>query len=136
MRMQITRRGKLKAFGVVFLLIALVVGFQIVRFRLFYYGYSKADVKGFVRKIQYKGPPYCKYNEIEVVAQRGGDLAQGGEIWKYSVDSRDENAPIIQELRAAQDSGKMATIHYRQDLHAWWRCAPTEYFVTGVDREK
>ena len=129
-----TGRTKLMIVGVLFLLIAGVVGFQFVRFRFFYYGYSRGDVKAFVRKIQYKGPPYCKYTEVEVVAQRGGDLAAGGEIWKFSLDSRDEHAPLVEQLRAAQDSGKMATLRYRQDLHAWWRCAPTEYFVTSVEK--
>ncbi len=131
--MAISRMGKFKMVLGVFGLLALVALWQVGRY-YYYRGYATGTRTGYLRKVTTKGPPYCKYIVGELVVQRGGENAAGGETWEFSVDSRDENAPIVSQLREVEKAGKLATLRYRQDLHMWWRCAPTEFFVTGVEK--
>lgn len=131
--MALSRKGKLKAALVVFLLLDGIVGWQVARY-YWYHGYATGTRTGYLRKITTKGPPYCKYIVGELVLQRGGEVASGGETWEFSVDTKDESSPIVSELREVEKSGKLATVRYRQDLHMWWRCAPTEFYVTGVEK--
>lgn len=131
--MALSRMAKFKIFLVFFGLMALVALWQVARY-YYYRGWAKGTKSGYLRKVQLKGPPYCKYILGEVVLQRGGEVAQGGEVWEFSVDTRDENAQIVKDLHDAEKTGKLSTFSFRQDLNMWWRCAPTEYFVVGVEK--
>jgi hypothetical protein len=128
-----TGKAKLKIALVFLGLIALVALWQVGRY-YWYRGYAQGTKSGYLRKLQVKGPPFCKYVMGEVVLQRGGEVAQGGEVWEFSIDTRDEESQIFKDLRDAEKSGKLSTFRFRQDLNMWWRCAPTEYFVVGVEK--
>jgi hypothetical protein len=128
-----TGKAKLKIALVFFGLIALVAVWQTARY-YWYRGYAVGTKSGYLRKLQVKGPPFCKYVMGEVVLQRGGEVAQGGEVWEFSIDHNDENDLVFKDLREAEKSGKLSTFRFRQDLNMWWRCAPTEYFVVGVEK--
>ncbi len=131
--MALARRSRLKIALGFLAVVGLVAAWQGMRYWWFR-GYAKGTKSGYLRKLQQKGPPFCKYVMGEVILQRGGEVAQGGETWEFSIDTRDENAQIVKDLREAEKSGKLITFQFRQDLHMWWRCAPTEYFVTGVEK--
>jgi hypothetical protein len=79
-----------------------------------------------------KGPPYCKYLSGEMAVQ-GNGLAQI-EIWEFSIDDDSDKNPLVKQLKDAEKSGERVTIDYRQDLNQWYRCTPSEYFVTGVEK--
>ncbi len=111
-------------------LILLFVGFQALRF-WWYRGYATGTRTGVVRKISVKGPPYCKYLSGEMVVQ-GSQLAP--ETWEFSVDDYDDHNPIVKQLHEAEKSGARVTLHYRQDLHSLYRCTPSEYFITKVEK--
>lgn len=112
------------------LLFALVEGGRVWWFR----GYSKGSRTGIVRKVSIKGPPYCKYFAGELALQ-GGQPGQPAEIWEFSIDGDDDTKnPLVAKLSEAEKSGERVTLSYRQDLHALFRCTPSEYFVTGVDK--
>lgn len=96
-----------------------------------YRGYSKGTRTGTVRKISIKGPPYCKYISGEMITQ--GPALQP-EIWEFSVDDDSETNPLVKELHEAEKKGDKVTLHYRQDLHSLYRCTPSEYFVTKLER--
>jgi hypothetical protein len=96
-----------------------------------YRGYSKGTRTGTVRKVSIKGPPYCKYLSGELVVQ--GNALQP-ELWEFSVDDDAETNPIVKDLQAAEKNGNKVTLHYRQDLHSLYRCTPSEYFVTKVEK--
>ncbi len=131
--MPLSRKAKFKIFLVLFGIVAMFGLYQTGRY-YYYRGYSTGTKTGIVRKVSYKGPPYCKYVMGEMVMQQGANAVQETQVWEFSVDVRDENAPIVKTLREAEKSGKLATLRYRQDLNMWWRCAPTEYFVTDVEK--
>ena len=38
------------------------------------------------------------------------------------------------EMHEAEKSGARITLQYRQDLHALFRCTPSEFFITGIDK--
>ena len=41
----------------------------------------------------------------------------------------------MRDLKEAERSGKrVATLDYRQDHHVWWRCNPSESFITAVEK--
>jgi hypothetical protein len=128
-----TGKAKLKIALVFLGLVSLVALWQVGRY-YWYRGYAQGTKSGYLRKLQTKGPPFCKYVMGEVVLQRGGEVAQGGEVWEFSIDGSDEASSLFKDLREAEKSGKLATFRFRQDLHMWWRCAPTEYFVVGVEK--
>lgn len=128
-----SRKSKLKVFLGFFTVFAVIALYQTARY-YYFRGYATGTRTGYLRKVTTKGPPYCKYTVGELVLQKGGDMAQGGETWEFSLDTSDPGAAIVQQLREVEKAGKLATLQYRQDLHMWWRCAPTEYIVTGVER--
>ena len=111
-------------------LFALVEGGRVWWYR----GYSNGSRTGVVRKISIKGPPYCKYFSGELALQAGAP-GQPVEIWEFSIDGEDsEKNPLVQNLKLAEKSGERVTLNYRQDLHSLFRCTPSEYFVTGVEK--
>lgn len=111
-------------------LFALIEGGRVWWFR----GYSNGSRTGIVRKVSIKGPPYCKYFSGELALQ-GGQPGQPPEIWEFSIDGADDtNNPLVVKLNEAERSGERVTLNYRQDLHSLFRCTPSEYFVTGVDK--
>ena len=130
--MALSRSAKLKTFLAFFCVLALVGIWQTARY-YYYRGWAKGTKTGTIRKVAYKGPPYCKYIMGEMIMQQGNSAAQPV-TWEFSIDSRDENDPIAKQLQDAEKSGKLTTLQYRQDLNMWWRCAPTEYFVVGVEK--
>ena len=112
------------------LLAVFVEGARVWWFR----GYSKGSRTGIVRKISIKGSPTCKYFSGELALQGAGP-AQAPEIWEFSIDGADdEKNPLVGALKDAEKSGGRVTLNYRQDLHSLFRCTPSEYFVTGVEK--
>jgi hypothetical protein len=97
-----------------------------------YRGYSKGSRTGVIRKVSVKGPPYCKYLSGEMAVQSSGLVAP--EIWEFSVDDDGDANPIVVALHTAEKNGDRVTLDYRQDLHALFRCTPSEYFVTKVEK--
>ena len=97
-------------------------------------GYSKGTRTGVVRKMSVKGPPYCKYISGEMVLQ-GGAPGQPQELWEFSVDGDDNDQnPLMVALKGAERSSEKVTLAYRQDLHSLYRCTPSEYFITGIEK--
>ena len=97
-----------------------------------YRGYSKGSRSGVVRKISIKGPPYCKYLSGELAVQ--GATPLNAEIWEFSVDDDADANPVVVALKDAEKNGTRVTLDYRQDLHSMYRCTPSEYFVTKVEK--
>src|SRR5688572_32585193 len=104
--MPLSRKGKLKIALVLFGLVGLVVGYQAVKY-WWYKGYAKGTKSGYLRKLQSKGPPYCKYVLGEVVLQRGGEVAQGGEVWEFSVEDDGEEGRLVRGLGEAGRAGSL-----------------------------
>jgi hypothetical protein len=99
-----------------------------------YRGYSVGTRSGIVRKVTEKGPPYCKYMSVEMAVVTGGAMTNGADLWEFSVDDDKPTSPIVVALKAAEKTGDRVTIDYRQDLHSLFRCTPSEYFATKVER--
>jgi hypothetical protein len=116
----------------VFTLLALFVGVEAMRVWWFH-GYSRGTRTGVVRKISFKGPPYCKYMMGEMALQ-GTLPGQPVEIWEFSVDDEKPTDPLVAQLHAAERSAERVTLQYRQDLHSLFRCTPSEYFVVGIEK--
>jgi hypothetical protein len=112
-------------------LILLFAGYEGLRV-WWYRGYSKGSRTGVVRKVSVKGPPYCKYLSGELAVQGSNPLVP--EIWEFSVDDDSDTAPVVVALHDAEKKGDRVTLDYRQDLNALFRCTPSEYFVTRVER--
>ncbi len=112
-------------------LLLLFVGYEGARV-WWYRGYSVGARTGVIRKMSLRGPPYCKYLAGELVLQ-GTQPGQPVETWEFSVDDESEKNPLIKQLHEAEKSGERITLDYRQDLHALFRCSPSEYFVTKVE---
>ena len=119
-------------FGIPLGLILLAVGFEGIRVWWFR-GFSKGSRTGVVRKVSVKGPPYCKYLSGELALQ-GALPGQAVETWEFSIDDDDDKNPLVVGLREAERSGARVTLDYRQDLHSLFRCTPSEYFITGVEK--
>lgn len=98
-----------------------------------YRAYSVGTRTGVVRKISVRGPPYCKYLAGEMAVQAANTTMQA-EVWEFSVDDDGENAPVVIALHDAEKKGERITLKYRQDLHSLFRCTPSEYFVTAVEK--
>lgn len=94
-------------------------------------GHAHGIVTGTVRKISVHGPPYCKFLTGELVYQ-GGNAGQQQEVFNFSVDDHQESNPVVRDLEAAERSGARVTLDYRQDLRLWWRCNPSQLFITAV----
>jgi hypothetical protein len=128
----ISRKAKVRA--VLFLLAALAVFVGVEALRVWWFhGYSRGTRTGVVRKISYKGPPYCKYMMGEMALQ-GTLPGQPVEIWEFSVDDEKPSNPLVTQLHQAERSGERVTLQYRQDLHSLFRCTPSEYFVIGIEK--
>jgi hypothetical protein len=113
-------------------LILLVVGYQGLKV-WWYRGYSTGSRTGVIRKVTVKGPPYCKYLSAEMVVQTGG-ITTAADVWEFSVDDDSLTSPIVVALKEAEKKGERVTVDYRQDLHSLYRCTPSEYFATKVER--
>lgn len=129
--MALPKKAKLVLFLLPVALMLIVGGYQGLRY-WWYRGYSKGTRTGVVRKLTIKGPPYCKYVSGELVVAAGMQLTP--EVWEFSVDEDSENNPIMVALHEAEKKGDRVTLHYRQDLHSLYRCTPSEYFVTKVEK--
>jgi hypothetical protein len=130
--MPLARKTKLLLAALPVVLVLLAIGSQVVRVWWFR-GYSMGSRTGVVRKVSVKGPPYCKYLSAEMVLP-GSLPGMPAETWEFSVDDDDERNPLVQALHDAERSGARVTLAYRQDLHSLYRCTPSEYFVTGLQR--
>ncbi|MSP59661.1 MAG: hypothetical protein EXR72_04845 [Myxococcales bacterium] len=95
------------------------------------HGYSRGTRTGVIRKISVKGSPLCKYLEGEMVLI--GSQAGVAEIWTFTVDNDAPEMPVVKALHEGEKAAKQITLAYRQDKGKWWACAPTEYYVTGVE---
>ena len=110
-----------------------LLGLSIVPLNLWWhYAYSRGSRTGIVRRVSIKGPPYCKYVSAELATQ-GSGIAQT-EVWEFSIDDNREDAPLLVALRDAEKGGGRVTVKYRQDLGQWYRCAPYEFFVEGIEK--
>ena len=94
------------------------------------HGYSRGDRTGVVRKFSYMGSPQCKFWSGELVMP-STSMARP-EVWYFTISPQGEGDPLIKDIQAAEASGKLTTLKYRQDKGKWWACAPTEYYVTAV----
>ena len=130
--MALSGKTKLRIALGVFVVLIGFVGVEALRVWWFR-GYSRGTRTGVIRKISYKGPPYCKYMMGEMALQ-GTIPGQPVEIWEFSVDDEKTSNPLVQQLHAAERSAERVTLQYRQDLHSLFRCTPSEYFVTGVEK--
>lgn len=128
--MALPKKAKLILVLVPIALVLIFGGYQGVRY-WWYKGYSKGTRTGIVRKVSTKGPPYCKYLSGEMQVQ---GTALQAEIFEFSVDDDSESNPIVKDLQEAEKKGEKVTLHYRQDLHSLYRCTPSEYFVTKVEK--
>ena len=115
-------------FGVLFLLFA----YNGVRY-WWNRGYSVGDRTGVIRKVSEKGPPYCKYLDGEMILTGNGANLQT-EVWNFSVDDDSEKNPLVMQLKDAEKNGTKVTLKYRQDRGSLYRCTPSEYFVTAVEK--
>ncbi len=95
-------------------------------------GFSKGARTGVIRKISVRGPPYCKYLSGEMALQSAGLAAP--EIWEFSVDDDADTNPLVVALHEAEKKGERVTLDYRQDKGSLFRCTPSEYFVTKVEK--
>jgi hypothetical protein len=123
---------KLKVALFALLLVALVGVWQGIVF-WFRHGYSVGTRTGVIRKISVKGPPYCKYLAGELALQ-SATPTQTVEVWEFTVDDDHDTNPLVADLHTAEKAARPVTLKYRQDLKVWWRCNPSEYYVTGVER--
>jgi hypothetical protein len=128
--MALSKKAKVLVFLLPVALVLLVAGFQGAKYWWFR-DYSHGTRTGTVRKLSVKGPPYCKYLSGELVAQ-GPQVA--AEVWEFSVDDDHDTNPVVVALHDAEKTGGRVTLHYRQDLHSMYRCTPSEYFVTKVEK--
>ena len=131
--MPMSRRAKVISFLSLFGLLALYGGYQAIKY-WWNTGYSKGSRTGTIRKIAIKGPPYCKYLSGEMALQTAGLGGGQPEIWEFTVDDKNEESQLYKDLEAAQKAAKPVTLKYRQDLKMWWRCSPSEYYVTAVEK--
>ena len=128
--MALGRKGKV----ILALVGAVVIFVGVEALRVWWFrGYSHGNRTGVVRKVSVKGPPYCKYVSGEIVLQ-GTVPGTPAEIWEFSVDDEREDGAIMKALKEAERGGSRITLQYRQDLHSLFRCTPSEYFVTGVEK--
>ena len=130
--MPMTRSVKLRAALAVFALIAVVAAWQGLTYA-WHKGYAHGSATGVVRKVSVHGPPYCKYLTGELVFQ-GSQAGQPQELFHFSVDDAKDGNPIVQQLKEAERAGNRVTVDYRQDIKPWWRCNPSENFITGLEK--
>ena len=130
--MTMSRRSKVLLILLPFAALSLWLGWRGVLF-LWYRGYSIGTRSGVIRKISIKGPPYCKYFSAEMVLQ-GSLPGMPFETWEFSVDDERPEAPLVKALQEAERRSDRVTVHYRQDRRSLFRCTPSEYFATALER--
>jgi hypothetical protein len=130
--MALSRKAKISLIVGPIVLLALVVLSQLGRV-WWYSAYSEGTRTGVIRKISIKGPPYCKYLSAEMVLQ-SAIPGQPAEVWEFSVDEDDETSPLVMALHETEKKGERVTVRYRQDLGSLYRCTPSEYFVTAIEK--
>jgi hypothetical protein len=130
--MPLSRSGKIRL-ALVLLALLLVVGTWQGLSVAWSRGYAHGTATGIVRKVSVHGPPYCKFLTGELVFQ-GTQAGQKQELFDFSIDNDSETNPIVAQLHEAERAGARVTLDYRQDRKLWWRCNPSEYFVTGVEK--
>ena len=130
--MPLSRKGKIRLVLAVVGALVLFVGIEALRVWWFHV-YSRGTRIGVIRKLSYKGPPYCKYISGEMALQ-GTLPGQPVEIWEFSIDDESDSNPVLKEMHEAEKSGARITLKYRQDLHSLFRCTPSEFFITGIDK--
>ena len=129
--MSLSRRAKLRI--VLAIAVLLVIGGAWFGISMAWRrGYAHGTVTGIVRKVSVHGPPYCKILTGELVYQ--GSNSQKPELFEFSVDDREDGNPIVHDLQEAQRAGKRVTLGFRQDHHIWWRCNPSENYITAVEK--
>jgi hypothetical protein len=96
-------------------------------------GYAHGSATGVVRKVSVHGPPYCKFLTGELVYQ-GSSVGAKPELFDFSVDDDAESNPVVHDLKEAERAGSRVTLDYRQDRKLWWRCNPSENFITAVEK--
>jgi hypothetical protein len=129
--MALPRKAKLLLVLLPFVAVLVLGGWKGLQY-WWYRAYSTGSRTGVVRKVSVKGPPYCKYLAGELAVQ--GATPIQAEIWEFSVDDDADANPVVVALHDAEKSGARVTLHYRQDLHSMFRCTPSEYFVTSVEK--
>jgi hypothetical protein len=129
--MALSRKGKLWL-ALAIVLVILGVGAWQGLTLLSHIGYARGSVTGVVRKVSVHGPPYCKILTGELILQ--GAPEQRQELFHFSVDDPQEGNPVVVDLKAAERAGARVTLDYRQDIKPWWRCNPSEYFITAVEK--
>ena len=130
--MPLSRKAKIRlVLGVVGALV-LFAGVEALRVWWFH-AYSRGTRTGIIRKLSHKGPPYCKYVSGEMALQ-GTLPGQPVEIWEFSIDDESESNPVMKAMHEAEKTGERITLQYRQDLHSLFRCTPSEFFITGIDK--
>ena len=130
--MEVTRRQKIYLILAPIALLLLFIAWKGARY-WWYHAYSRGTRTGIIRKVSIKGPPYCKYLSGEMALQ-GTLPGQATEMFEFSVDDDSENSPLVKLLHDAEKKGERVTLSYRQDLHSLYRCTPSEYFVTGLEK--
>jgi hypothetical protein len=126
-----SRKWKWLLVLVPFVLVVLFASYEGIRV-WWYRAYSTGTRTGVIRKVSVRGPPYCKYLSGEMAVQSGGLVTP--EIWEFSVDDDSVTNPVVVALHDAEKKGDRVTLQYRQDLHSLFRCTPSEYFVTKVEK--
>ena len=130
--MPLSRSGKIRlALGLLALMV--IVGTWQGLSYAWHRGYAHGSATGVIRKVSVHGPPYCKFLTGELVFQ-GSQPGHQQELFDFSVDSDSDTNPIVVQLKEAERTGARVTLDYRQDLKPWWRCNPSENFVTAVEK--
>jgi hypothetical protein len=130
--MALSRVAKIRIVLIVLLLLFGVAAWQGLAY-LWHRGYAHGTVTGVVRKVSVHGPPYCKFLTGELVYESSQNGTKQ-ELFNFSVDdARDSNA-IVADLKAAERKGGRVTLDYRQDVKPWWRCNPSENYITAVEK--
>ena len=131
-----TLRGKRALITAPLWIALLATGFVALRYRLFFYDVSDGTRTGIVRKVSFKrsskGMPFCRYVSVEMVLPGSTQGGTFNDVLMFTVDDENPNGPVVAKLNEAERSAKPVTVVYRQDLHKWWSCSESEYFVTAV----
>jgi hypothetical protein len=131
--MPLSRRAKIRI-GVAALALLIAAGSWQGLSYAWHRGYAHGTVTGVIRKVSVHGPPYCKFLTGELVYQGSRVAGQKPELFDFSVDDDRDSNPVVVDLKQAERSGATVTLDFRQDLHPWWRCNPSENFITAVEK--
>ena len=103
---------------------------------LWNYNYSTGTRTGIIRKVSYKGRPFCKFVSVQMaLGGSSGQLVAAPEIWEFTIDDDRDEAPLRQALETAARSQKLTTVRYRQDMKnlPWRWCVDTQYHAIKVE---